>query len=154
MKKVNTEALEKMAKQKNIDKEKIEQIADNYKGKSENELMDELIKIGKNLQGKDEVISKFKTFLDDDQRKKLDTIMGKISEAEVQDKLESKKLKSKKTSSGNKPTKESTSNSNTPKKHKSSKHNSSAQDESISEPNGNKKVKKVVKKVKKSNHNN
>ncbi|WP_042275792.1 hypothetical protein [[Clostridium] dakarense] len=153
MKKVNTDALEKMAKQKNIDKEKIEQIADGYKGKSENELMDELIKIGKNLQGKDEVISKFKTFLDDDQRKKLDTIMGKISEAEVQDKLESKKLKSKKTSSGSKSSKESSSNQNTPTKHKSSKHSSSAQDKSTSESNGHKKVKKVVKKVKKSNHN-
>ena len=148
MKKVNTETLEKMAKQKNIDKEKIEQIADGYKGKSEDELMDELIKIGKNLQGKDEVISKFKTFLDDGQRKKLDTIMGKISEAEVQDKLESKKLKSKK-SSGNKSSKKNTPIQNTPTKHKSSKYNSSAQDENASESNGYKKVKKV----KKSNHN-
>lgn len=152
MKKVNTETLEKMAKQKNIDKEKIEQIADSYKGKSENELMDELIKIGKNLQGKDEVISKFKTFLDDGQRKKLDTIMGKISEAEVQDKLESKKLKSKKPS-GNKSSKENAANQNTPTKHKSSKYSSPSQDENISEYNGHKKVKKVVKKVKKSNHN-
>lgn len=154
MKKVNTETLEKMAKQKNIDKDKIEQIADGYKGKSENELMDELIKIGKNLQGKDEVISKFKTFLDDDQRKKLDTIMGKISDAEVKDKLESKKSKTKKTTSSNKSSKESTSNQNTSTKHKSSKHNSSLQDENISESNGHKKVKKVVKKVKKSNPNN
>lgn len=153
MKKVNTETLEKMAKEKNIDKDKIEQIADSYKGKSEGELMDELIKIGKNLQGKDEVISKFKTFLDDGQRKKLDTIMNKISEAEVQDKLESKKLKTKKPSSGNKSSKESTSNQNTPTKHKSNKHGSSSQSESISESSGHKKVKKVVKKVKKSNHN-
>lgn len=157
MKKVNTETLEKMAKQKNIDKEKIEQIADSYKGKSEGELMDELIKIGKNLQGKDEVISKFKTFLDDDQRKKLDTIMNKISDAEVQDKLEGKKTKTKKVSSGNKssskPSKDESTNQSTPTKHKSSKHGSSSKGESTPESNGNKKVKKVVKKVKKSNPN-
>lgn len=94
MKKVNTDALENFAKQKNIDKDKIEKIADNYKGKSQSELMDELVKIGKTLEGKEEVVSKFKTFLDEDQRKKLDTIMNKISEAEVQDKIASKKSKS------------------------------------------------------------
>ena len=38
MKKLDTESLEKMAKQKNIDKDKIEKMADSYKGKSENEL--------------------------------------------------------------------------------------------------------------------
>ncbi len=37
-------------------------MADSYKGKSENELMEELIKIGKNLDGRDEVVSKFKAF--------------------------------------------------------------------------------------------
>ncbi|MGX9756666.1 hypothetical protein ACWYRQ_10330 [Clostridioides difficile] len=84
MKKIDTDSLEKMAKQKNIDKDKIEKIADNYKGKSENELMEELIKIGKNLDGREEVVSKFKAFLDDNQRKKLDTIMDKISDAETQ----------------------------------------------------------------------
>lgn len=94
MKKVNTDVLENFAKQKNIDKDKIEKIADNYKGKSQSELMDELVKIGKTLEGKEEVVSKFKTFLDEDQRKKLDTIMNKISEAEVQDKIASKKSKS------------------------------------------------------------
>ena len=98
MKKINTDALEKMAKEKNIDKDKIEQIANGYKGKSENELMNELIKIGKNLQGKEEVVSKLKAFLDEEQRKKIDTIMDKISQAEIQNKVESKKLKSKKTS--------------------------------------------------------
>lgn len=98
MKKINKDALEKMAKEKNIDKNKVEEIANGYKGKSESELMDELIKIGKNLKGKEEVVSKFKTFLDDDQRKKLDSIMGKISEAEMQDKLVSKKSSSKKSS--------------------------------------------------------
>ena len=56
MKKLDTESLEKMAKQKNIDKDKIEKMADSYKGKSENELMEELIKIGKNLDGRDEVV--------------------------------------------------------------------------------------------------
>ena len=84
MKKLDTESLEKMAKQKNIDKDKIEKMADSYKGKSENELMEELIKIGKNLDGRDEVVSKFKAFLDENQRKKLDNIMEKISDAENQ----------------------------------------------------------------------
>ncbi len=83
MKKLDAESLEKMAKQKNIDKDKIEKMADSYKGKSENELMEELIKIGKNLDGRDEVVSKFKAFLDENQRKKLDTIMEKISDAET-----------------------------------------------------------------------
>ena len=78
MKKLDTESLEKMAKQKNIDKDKIEKMADSYKGKSENELMEELIKIGKNLDGRDEVVSKFKAFLDENQRKKLDNIMEKL----------------------------------------------------------------------------
>lgn len=98
MKKINKDALEKMAKDKNIDKNKVEEIANSYKGKSESELMNELIKIGKNLKCKEEVVSKFKTFLDEDQRKKLDSIMGKISEAEMQDKFGSKKLSSKKSS--------------------------------------------------------
>ena len=70
MKKVDTDILEKMAKEKNIDKEKIEKIADGYKGKSENELMDELVKIGKTLEGKEQVVSKLKAFLNDEQRKK------------------------------------------------------------------------------------
>ncbi|NMS89097.1 hypothetical protein HGQ85_04085 [Clostridioides difficile] len=99
MKKLDTESLEKMAKQKNIDKDKIEKIADNYKGKSESELMEELIKIGKNLDGRDEVVSKFKAFLDENQRKKLDNIMEKISDAETQ--RDTKSVKTKKT----KPTK-------------------------------------------------
>ena len=150
MKKLNTEALEKMAKQKNIDKDKIEKIADNYKGKSENELMDELVKIGQTLQGREEVVSKFKTFLDEDQRKKLDLIMNKISDAEVQTKLDSKKSKQKKSSSNTKPSDQSnlsekTSKNSTPNK------NSSSVSEKIQKPTPNKKVKKIVKKVKKSN---
>lgn len=125
MKKVDTDALEKFAKQKNIDKDKIEKIADSYKGKSQNELMEELVKIGKTLEGKEEVVSKFKTFLDEDQRKKLDTIMNKISESEIQDKIESKKSKSK---------------------------SSKLQEKSTDTSTGKKKVKKV-KKVKKSSTN-
>ncbi|HBH1914905.1 TPA: hypothetical protein KRO98_000540, partial [Clostridioides difficile] len=108
MKKLDAESLEKMAKQKNIDKDKIEKMADSYKGKSENELMEELIKIGKNLDGRDEVVSKFKAFLDENQRKKLDTIMEKISDAETQ--RDTKPAKTKKT----KPTK-GKSNSPAPK---------------------------------------
>jgi hypothetical protein len=150
MKKLNTEALEKMAKQKNIDKDKIEKIADNYKGKSENELMDELVKIGQTLQGREEVVSKFKTFLDEDQRKKLDLVMNKISDAEVQTKLDSKKSKQKKSSSNTKPSDQSnlpekTSKTSTPNK------NSSSVSEKTQKPTPNKKVKKVIKKVKKSN---
>ncbi len=106
MKKVDTEVLEKMAKQKNIDKDKIEKIAEGYKGKSENELMDELVKIGKTLEGKEEVVSKLKAFLNEEQREKIDSIMGKISEAEVKSKIADKKQKKEKnsSSSGNKPT--------------------------------------------------
>ena len=135
MKKLNTEALEKMAKEKNIDKDKIEKIAEGYKGKSESELMDELIKIGQTLQGREEVVSKFKTFLDEDQRKKLDLIMNKISDAEVQTKLDSKKSKQKKSSSSTKP------------------YNQSNLPEKTQDSTSNKKIKKVVKKVKKSNQN-
>lgn len=109
MKKIDTDSLEKMAKQKNIDKDKIEKIADNYKGKSESELMEELIKIGKNLDGREEVVSKFKAFLDDNQRKKLDTIMDKISDAETQ--RDTKPAKTTKTKKTKQPTK---GKSNTP----------------------------------------
>lgn len=136
MKKVDPKALEQMAKEKNIDKNKIEKIANNYKGKSESELMDELIKIGKTLEGKEEVVSKFKTFLDENQRKKLDSIMNKISEAELQDKIESKKSKSKKTNLSKNTT-------NKP----SSKESFNKGDEKTK---ATKKVKKVVKKTKKS----
>lgn len=136
MKKVDPKALEQMAKEKNIDKDKIEKIASNYKGKSESELMDELIKIGKTLEGKEEVVSKFKTFLDENQRKKLDSIMNKISEAELQDKIESKKSKSKKTNvSKHAPTKSSP---------KESSNKGDVKNKTT------KKVKKVVKKTKKS----
>ncbi|MEG0854989.1 MAG: hypothetical protein RSG52_00775 [Terrisporobacter sp.] len=95
MKKVDPKTLEKFAKEKNIDKKKVEKIADSYKGKSENELMDELVKIGKNLKGKDEVVSKFKNFLDPEQQKKLDNIMNKITDAEVQEKVKKNVKKTK-----------------------------------------------------------
>lgn len=87
MKKVDPKTLEKFAKEKNIDKKKVEKIANSYKNKSEDELMDELIKIGKNLKGKEEVVSKFKNFLDPEQQKKLDKIMSKITDAEIQEKV-------------------------------------------------------------------
>ena len=126
MKKVDPKTLEKFAKEKNIDKNKVEKIAEGYKGKSEDELIDELVKIGKNLKGKEEVVSKFKNFLDPEQQKKLDSIMTKINNAEVKEKV---KKNAKKTKNINKPedTKE------------------------VSSTSPNKKVKKV-KKVKKSSH--
>ena len=64
--KIDKDTLEKFAKDKNIDKNKIEDIANSYQGKSEDELLDELIK---------------------------------ISEAEIQDKINSKKAKNKKSAS-------------------------------------------------------
>ena len=139
MKKVDTDILEKMAKEKNIDKEKIEKIADGYKGKSENELMDELVKIGKTLEGKEQVVSKLKAFLNDEQRKKLDAVMDKISDAEIKDKLENKKNKSNKQTPSN--------NASDSKKIKKTKSPNSSQN--TPEANGSKKTKKVVKKVKK-----
>ena len=147
MKKVDTEILEKMAKDKNIDKEKIEKIADGYKGKSEGELMDELVKIGKTLEGKEQVVSKLKAFLNDEQRKKLDAVMDKIYDAEVKDKIESKKNKSKNNNNIN--------NSNTPsntkkvKKTKTSKNVQPNPSNNSNEISSSKKTKKVVKKVKK-----
>ena len=57
MKKIDQKTLEKFAKEKNIDKNKVEKIAEGYKNKSEDELIDELVKIGKNLKGKEEVVS-------------------------------------------------------------------------------------------------
>jgi len=101
MKKLDKSALEKMAKEKNIDKGKIEKMANNYKDKSEDELMSELVKVGKGLEGKEEVVSKFKAFLDEDQQNKLDTIMQKISQAEAEPKT---KPERKKTSSSTKKT--------------------------------------------------
>ena len=126
MKKVDPKTLEKFAKEKNIDKDKIEKIAEGYKGKSEDELIDELIKIGKGLKGKEEVVSKFKNFLQPEQQKKLDSIMSKINDAEIQEKV---KKKAKKTKAINKPEDTKDVSSTSPKK----------------------KVKKV-KKVKKSSH--
>ncbi|MBQ6632076.1 MAG: hypothetical protein IJH55_08255 [Romboutsia sp.] len=147
MKKVDTDLLEKMAKEKNIDKEKIEKIADGYKGKSENELIDELVKIGKNLEGKEQVVSKLKAFLNDEQRKKLDAVMDKISDAEIKDKLENKKSKSKKHAPLNDSS--TSSNSNKYKKTKSSNNQQNTINKNTSESNTPKKTKKVVKKVKK-----
>lgn len=130
MKKVDPKTLEKFAKEKNIDKNKVEKIAEGYKGKSEDELIDELVKIGKNLKGKEDVVSKFKSFLDTEQQKKLDNIMNKITDAEVQEKI---KKNAKKTKSINKTTKNKVEESTPPTK---------------------KKVKKVKRVKKSSNHDN
>ena len=146
MKKIDKEAMEKFAKEKNIDKNKIEEIADGYKNKSEDELMDELVKIGKTLQGKEEVVEKFKAFLDENQRKKVDTIMNKIANAEAQEKVNSKKSKKAKSDHSKKelPNKKS----NKSESHKSPK--STNHDQANEGSKQNKKVKKVIKKVKKS----
>ena len=145
MKKIDKEAMEKFAKEKNIDKNKIEEIADGYKNKSEDELMDELVKIGKTLQGKEEVVEKFKAFLDENQRKKVDTIMNKIATAEAQEKVNSKKSKKSKSDYSKKelPNKKS----NKSESHKSTK--STNHDQANEGSKQNKKVKKVVKRVKK-----
>ena len=145
MKKIDKEAMEKFAKEKNIDKNKIEEIADGYKNKSEDELMDELVKIGKTLQGKEEVVEKFKAFLDENQRKKVDTIMNKIANAEAQEKVNSKK--SKKTKSDHSKKELPNKKSNKSESHKSTK--STNHDQANEGSKQNKKVKKVVKRVKK-----
>ena len=145
MKKIDKEAMEKFAKEKNIDKNKIEEIADSYKDKSEDELMDELVKIGKTLQGKEEVVEKFKAFLDENQRKKVDTIMNKIANAEAQEKVNSKK--SKKSKSDHSKKEISNKKSNKSESHKTPK--STNNDKSNESSKQSKKVKKVVKKVKK-----
>ena len=144
MKKVDTEILEKMAKEKNIDKDKIEKIADGYKGKSEGELMDELVKIGKTLEGKEQVVSKLKAFLNEEQRKKLDSVMDKIYDAEVK---ENKTGKSKKHNPSNDSDTPS-SNTKKVKKTKPTKHVQSSPSDNSNETNTHKKTKKVVKKVK------
>ncbi|MDU5020451.1 MAG: hypothetical protein E6269_07860, partial [Clostridiales bacterium] len=139
------EAMEKFAQEKNIDKGKIEDIANGYKDKSEDELMDELIKIGKTLKGKEEVVEKFKTFLDENQRKKVDSIMNKIANAESKEKVNSKKSKKSKADQSKKES--SNKKSNKPENNKSSK---SHKTEQVDDSKPGKKVKKVIKKVKKS----
>jgi hypothetical protein len=148
MKKIDKEAMEKFAKEKNIDKNKIEEIADGYKDKSEDELLDELVKIGKTLQGKEEVVEKFKAFLDENQRKKVDTIMNKIANAEAEEKINSKKSKKSKSEHSKK-------ESSNKKSHKSENNKTSKSPKSPKleqqpeEIKPNKKVKKTIKKVKK-----
>ena len=147
MKKIDVDAVEKFAKEKNIDKNKIEEIAESYQGKSQDELMDELINIGKTLQGKEEFIDKFKSFLDENQRKKVDAIMSKISEAEAQDKINSKKSKKSKSA----PLKDNSSNKKSYKSsnNKNTKNNQpSNQDNSNESSKPTKKFKKISKKTK------
>ena len=145
MKKIDKEAMEKFAQEKNIDKGKIEDIANGYKDKSEDELMEEIIKIGKTLKGKEEVVEKFKTFLDENQRKKVDSIMNKIANAESKEKVNSKKSKKSKADQSKKES--SNKKSNKPENNKSSK---SHKAEQVDDSKPGKKVKKVIKKVKKS----
>ncbi|CEN82842.1 hypothetical protein [Paraclostridium sordellii] len=145
MKKIDKEAMEKFAQEKNIDKGKIEDIANGYKDKSEDELMDELIKIGKTLKGKEEVVEKFKTFLDENQRKKVDSIMNKIANAESKEKVNSKKSKKSKADQSKKES--SNKKSSKPENNKSSK---SHKAEQVNDSKPGKKVKKIIKKVKKS----
>lgn len=145
MKKIDKEAMEKFAQEKNIDKGKIEDIANGYKDKSEDELMDELIKIGKTLKGKEEVVEKFKTFLDENQRKKVDSIMNKIANAESKEKVNSKKSKKSKADQSKKES--SNKKSSKPENNKSSK---SHKAEQVDDSKPGKKVKKIIKKVKKS----
>lgn len=152
MKKIDTDAMEKFAKEKNIDKNKIEEIAESYQGKSQDELMEELINIGKTLQGKEEVVDKFKSFLDENQRKKVDAIMSKIAEAEVKDKINSKKLKKSKSEnikedSANKKSSKSSLN----KGSKSSKNSSNVNNNDESSKST-KKIKKISKKTKHTNN--
>jgi hypothetical protein len=91
MKKVSKEKVEKMAEEKNIDKDKIKENLEKYEDKSQDELMDELTKIGENLKGKEEIMEKFKMFLDDKQKKKLDNIMSKLASSDAQKKVQEKK---------------------------------------------------------------
>jgi hypothetical protein len=86
-----------MAKEKNIDKDKIKQNLEEYEDKSQEELMDELAKIGETLKGKEEIMEKFKMFLDDKQKKKLDNIMNKLASNDAKKKVQEKKASSKKT---------------------------------------------------------
>ncbi|MFR3558699.1 MAG: hypothetical protein ACLTUN_09155 [Paraclostridium sordellii] len=145
MKKIDKEAMEKFAQEKNIDKGKIEDIANGYKDKSEDELMDELIKIGKTLKGKEEVVEKFKTFLDENQRKKVDSIMNKIANAESKEKVNSKKSKKSKADQSKKESSNKKSN-----KSENNKSFKSHKTEQVDDSKPGKKVKKVIKKVKKS----
>lgn len=145
MKKIDKEAMEKFAKEKNIDKNKIEEIADSYKNKSEDELMDELVKIGKTLQGKEEVVEKFKAFLDENQRKKVDTIMNKISIAEAKEKINNKKTKKTKSDQSKKESIKKSGKTDSHKSHKNTKSEPTSENTKSS-----KKIKKVIKKVKKN----
>lgn len=164
MKKIDVDAVERFAKEKNIDKNKIEEIAEGYQGKSQDELMEELINIGKTLQGKEEIVEKFKAFLDENQRKKVDTIMGKISAAEVKDKVSSKKIKKSKSE----PLKEDSTNKKSSKTHTSKESKSTKTTKGSKDSNSNKspksghnddtsksnkKVKKIVKRPKHNTNN-
>lgn len=65
-----------------IDKEKVKKMKDklkeDYSGKSEDELFDELKKVGKNIKDKDKVLEKLKPLLNGKQKEKLDQILKKL----------------------------------------------------------------------------
>ena len=96
MKKIDKAKVEKMAEEKNIDKDKIKDSIEQYENKSQEELLDELSKIGEALKGKEEIMEKFKMFLDDKQKKKLDNIMSKLATNDAKKKAQEKKAASKK----------------------------------------------------------
>ncbi|MDR0879498.1 MAG: hypothetical protein LBN09_02200 [Clostridioides sp.] len=91
MKKINKNDLDSFAKDKNIDKDKVEKIADSYVGKSEDELIEELVKVGSGLEGKEEIVNKFKVLLNEKQQRKLETVMNKIATAESQSRKKNKR---------------------------------------------------------------
>ncbi len=65
-----------------LDKKKIEEIKqkvkDDYVGKTEDELMAELKKVSKNLDGKEKMIEKLKPLLNKKQKEKLDKILKQL----------------------------------------------------------------------------
>ncbi|SHJ89547.1 hypothetical protein [Tepidibacter formicigenes] len=69
-------------KNANVDKEKInkmkEKIKNEYEGKTEEELMDELKKVSKKIDNKDKILQKLKPLLNKKQQQKLDKIMKEL----------------------------------------------------------------------------
>lgn len=65
-----------------IDKEKVkkmkDKLKDEYSGKSQDELFDELQKVSKNIKDKDKVLEKLKPLLNGKQKEKLDQILKKL----------------------------------------------------------------------------
>ncbi|WP_099191490.1 hypothetical protein [Tepidibacter mesophilus] len=74
---------EKKLKEANLDKEKIKKMKDkvkkDYEGKSEDELMEELKKISKKIDNKDNILKKLKPLLNKKQQEKLDKITKELN---------------------------------------------------------------------------